>query len=409
MKTLCEIISKDTVLLNILSIQSEPFNGIFEDHTSREQFSNINNLIFSFYLFEFGYKCSEDFTTNIINKSLEYIQQTNILPNLKNVYFLYNTAPINLDFISNKYTLKKIYLNYFLLRSYFTRTYCNSAIKKWDTKNPKALFLIGQPFKLNRLPILYSFYQRKKMSLIDYSLNSIYYKDDPLNVNINPNIIDEYSRLLFNGCSQKLIDFLGKMDKKIDDDFIETSKVFKTNSIFQKSAYIIPDEWFDASLILCMETYFYDLPSVSNIEYNIFSEKFWKTVLSKKPFIMSSYDDHYYDKLEKLGFKNFLKYTTSEKKMYTGSMSSRKMDKNLLEKYSSTAFFRTTSFLNNMEKQKVEIRNDIEYNYELWKHLAHAELQKLLSKCPPLNNIQLLHLNELFLMNPAVSVLSKKV
>jgi hypothetical protein len=402
MHTICSnAISRDTLHINIISnkcdsLQESLLTTRYKTHATPYQ---IKNLIFSLHLFEFGFV--EDFTP-FINESLNYLSESNYFSNLENVYILYNTSTVDLSEINSKFNVTKIYLNYFLMRSYFTTRYCkNFKLNKWKPNNKQALFLIGDPLRVNRLPILHTFAANHSLDYLNYTLDYNYldrYKNIEDYVQNNIRNISYFSKLMFRGNITRYTNFLLEHKRIMDFGTQEAMNM----TVFNRSAYIIPDDWFNASLILCMESYFYDVNSSLGIpdnDRNILSEKFWKNVLSKKPFITSSYNDHYYEKIEKLGFKTFLNYTSCPKKLVTDVMNYSINDVNTFTKYTNTAYKRITSFLDNMNCNKDAIENDVEYNYELWKQLAINEWDKLLSNCPPLKEIDKETINYLFLMN----------
>lgn len=396
METQCHSFTEDTVVFNVLDSSSTPFNGAVCDKCSpRKDYIGVKNLIISFHLFEFGF--SLDYVA-FIKESLDYISQSNIFPNLTDVYILYSRDPMDLDEIVCKYNIKKIKINYFLLRSRFTNQYCkNFHVLDWEPNNEKALFLVGDPFRFNRLPVIYEFYKRNKLDILDYSLHpnyihSLKYGDFNEFITSNKHNIDFYSELLTEGDSVALIDFLYTNQKSMDTS--------TTNCIFESSAYTIPNQLFQSSLTLCMETYFFGIPNSDNI----FSEKFWKTVLCKKPFILSSLNDHYYHALEKLGFRTFLEYTSVPKKIDIGVTDFQE----IITVHTQVTYDRTTSFLDNMKIYKNEIKSDIEHNHSLWKQLVDSEWEKLLNDCPPLQNLNILFVNSMFLLAQGHSIIFNK-
>jgi hypothetical protein len=410
METRCHTLTEDTIFFNIFGNTSNidiPFKGSFcSSCTSRGNFERVKNLIISFHLFEFG--VIMDYT-NFVKETLDYITKSNIFPNLKDVYILNCTRSLNyasspdLNQIPSKYNLKNIYLNYFLLRSRFTVTYCSNFTEvDWQPNDLPALFFVGYMFKWNRLPIIHKFYKQDAFDRLNYSLNYNYIGNgspDKLKnfdefIYENLHNIDQYSELLFNGDRDALIDFILNSQKLIDTKINYRSDLFN-QSVFNKSAYLLPAEWFQSPLILCMESYFFGIYNEEN--ENIFSEKFWKTVLSKKPFIISSLNDHYYYRMEKLGFKTFLNYTSVPEKINTDN--NKFNEKDLIDTYTQIAYNRTISFLDNMKINENKIANDIEHNYKLWKKLVDEGWENLLSDCPPLRDINILSVNTMFLMD----------
>lgn len=391
---LCHALSEDTAFFNIHNPQTKPFSSGLGPSFHQKDTSKIKNLIFSFHLFEFIFV--HDYTA-MVDDSLTNIALSGIFPNLSNVYFLYSTAKIDLDKIrKNGYNLKKIHLNYFLLRSGDTKHLCkNFRTPNWTPDN-NALFLVGSPFRFNRLPIIHEFDKRNRLDLLEYSLDYSFSNNcKTINELIEKNSyhFDRYSKLMFDGDNNKLIDFL--ISKRRVVDFATPG--FRRNNVFDRSAYVIPNQWFDSSLILCMETHFFDLGyDKSGNEFNIFTEKFWKTVLTRKPFVISSYNDHYYHKIERLGFRTFLKYTSVPEKVAIDTFES---EKHIMDEYSKISYKRVTSFLTNMKTDQDLIKDDIEHNYNVWVKLVDDEWNKLVSQCPPLSSMNRIHINSMFLMN----------
>lgn len=418
-KTLrCYPITNDTVLIPIEAlahVDLHPFNGVFLEpycnsypkiyYEKIEQSGyklKVKNIVISAYLYE---PASSGDASKLIHDSLRFCQDNNFFPNLKNVYILYDSFYINLDSLSLNYNIQKVHIDYFLLRSYFT-DYKSSYKFLSSSFVGKPLFLIGDPNRFNRFPLLLEFYKNNSLDKIQYSLTHQHYCD-PESLN---STVSQYLR---KDDKIWLLDYM-KSQLKVDD--YELIKIFEsliTNipndlfynikknipSHFDISAYYFTEEWLNSSLIIVSETYFTRplndpfLDPVNNISLNL-SEKTFKPLVTCKPFLHLSQWDWIEKHLEKMGFQTFLKFTS-----YPNYIEEFECEDNQLISYHCKILHdRIVSFTTNFSTNKEQIINTIQYNYTHWLNLCEHNWKNLYKSCPALNPIAPEALKSMFLI-----------
>lgn len=372
------------------SIYNEPY-GIYYHP---DNLNLVENLIISFYLYEprFNFDCS-----SWIQSSLDFCQTSNIFPNLKNVYLLYDGVNIRLENIHSNYNVSKLHIQYYLLRSSLNYQRSNYGVcTEWKPNDSKPLFLLGNGIRLNRFPVLYEFFINDNIDILEYSLDfkGIHYTDDFFTNIVHDQFFQQTSEQ-FNITKAELI-----------NDYIHLQYSFKDNyrnavnaiGHFNASAYYYPIEWKKSPLILVSETYFLH-PSYYdhewNNESNSFSEKIFKPLLTKKPFISCGFEDGQYRQLEEMGFRTFLEYTGYPDKIMINWEHCPNWE---LRKHAQLTYNRVLGFLENMQKYQKQIENDVNHNYLLWRKLCEDEWSKLYKECPPLSTINKITVSDMFIL-----------
>jgi len=381
-----------------------PFDGHI-DSVEPYDTQNIEHLIISFMLYEpqVGY----DYT-KFTKQTLEYLHTTQMFPNLTHVYLFHEGTRVNINELPDHYMVFGHNPRYFLLRSEGTeeRSYGLDTTKDWsqslDNKELKALWLIGDiSGRPHKLPLLYKFFKENTLDRLDYSLtntlNAYSAFKDSISQDYQPilNVMDE--DLSF----EDLKNIYSQLERTLPgDSFCEVNKAGLVNS-FDVANYLFPDEWNDASLIVMPETWF-DNPNPAHWDYefddineemelrpfwehDIYSttEKTWKPIATKKPFIGISKYDLQEKTLEGLGFKTFRKYT-SVPNLLTGIST---LEHTSEQEYIDIAHERIISFLHNAKSYSQGIIEDIEYNYRHWQYVLDQEWQLLYRSCPPLKHV----------------------
>lgn len=381
--------------------RNTPFNGHIDSNQPYDT-QNIEYLIIGFMLYEpqIGY----DYTT-FTKQTLEYLHTSQMFPNLKHVYLLHEGTRVNINELPDHYMIFGHNPRYFLLRSERTeeRSYGLDTTKDWsqtlDKTNIKALWLIGDiTGRPHKLPLLYKFFKEGTINQLDYSLT---------------NSLNNYDDVFYNSNSQDYQPILDAIDEDLSfedlrklysqlertlpgDSFSEINKMGILHS-FDIANYLFPDEWNDTSLIVMPETWF-DNPNPAHWEYHfdeineemevrpfwehdIYSttEKTWKPIATKKPFIGISKYDLQEKTLEGLGFKTFRKYTDVPNLITDDSLHEYE--------YINIAYERITSFLAHAKSYGAGIIEDIEYNYKHWQYILDQEWQLLYRSCPPLKHV----------------------
>ena len=372
-----------------------PFDGRI-DSAQPYDTQNIEHLIIGFMLYE--PQVGWDYTT-FTKQTLEYLHTSQMFPNLKHVYLLHEGTRVNINELPDHYMVFGHNPRYFLLRSEGTeeRSYGLDTTKDWsqtvDKTDIKALWLIGDiTGRPHKLPLLYKFFKEGTIDQLDYSLT---------------NSLNNYDDVFYNSASQDYQPILNAIDEDLSfedlrklysqlertlpgDSFSEVNKMGILHS-FDVANYLFPDEWNDASLIVMPETWF-DNPNPAHWECqfdeineemevrtfwepDIYSttEKTWKPIATKKPFIGISKFDLQEKTLEGLGFKTFRKYTN--------------VPDLITDDYINVAHERITSFLKCAKSYRSGIIEDIEYNYKHWQYVLDQEWQLLYRSCPPLKHV----------------------
>ena len=366
-----------------------PYQGHINSLESYDT-QNIEHLIIGFMLYE--PQIAHDFT-EWTKQTLEYLHETQLFPNLKNVYLLHEYTKVSVSELPNHYMVFGHNTRYFLLRSEGTkkRSVGLNRFKSWrgNAVDPKALWLIGDVSnRPHKFPLLYKFADSKNLDQLDYSLTSKlnysaqgsdFNKEDPQTYEHVVDIMNEVFNL--NLDFNSLTTLYNKFQRTLPGDTFGEMVDNQVHS-FDIANYCFPTEWNDASLIIMPETWF-DNPGGEMRpfwEHNSYptTEKTWKPIITKKPFMGISRFDLQEKTLEGLGYKTFRKYT-SEPNLINEDIS--------ISEYISIAHKRITSFLDQMEDYQDGIRQDIEYNYKHHQTVLKEEWDLLYRSCPPLKHV----------------------
>lgn len=375
---------------------SKYYNGelrydVFSAISKNNIHNRVENLLISFFLFEPSFLFD---MTKWVEQSLNFISQKNIFPNLKHVYILYVNATIDLDIINSRYIIKKHKLNYLFLKSTLTPDITsNFKLNDWTNHNYKAIFLLGRLTGLNRFPVIYEFYKNNQLDLLNYSLDFNYMQNfNSIEEYISSDYVKNFISTLYKDYSIDEFVFkqiLQNLQKTLPDDiyfYNVKNNFYGMNSVFDGAQYDYPAIWFDACLVIVAETY-YD-SNGSNLDN--FTEKIWKPILTKKPFVLINNKDYLYNDIEKLGFKTFLNYTDYPEKDTAEYKN--------IDHYPKLGYKRICSFLKNVEKNKSLIKNDIEYNYQLYKSLSEHHWNELYNFFPEFKKISKFTLCKMFML-----------
>jgi hypothetical protein len=198
----------------------------------------------------------------------------------KPVVFVFNSwwKPYS-DIISNIFLKPVHFIDYFLVETWY-----NSKIRKilpisqqWNFSNKKFLFLTGSRHRINRVRLLYKFYS---LGLLDRSIWSWFLTDIAGNSQVPELNKDEY------------LNFIKSV--------LNSPDLSLTNTVFTSPAYSAGI--FDNSLFqVISET---DFDGLLHDENSWITEKTWKCIANRLPFIMAS--NHFtLKKLSNMGFHTF--------------------------------------------------------------------------------------------------------
>lgn len=394
-----------------ISIECTPADQLLPFSTIPVDFG-IQHLIISFCLYE---PQINDDKTEWTKNTINFIHQNNIFPNLKNIYILTSSVYIDYSQLPDHYMVFGHQPRYFLLRSDDTE---NKSVGvdytiSWQStlNNRKALWLIGDTTgRVHKFPLLYKFYQSQTLNYLEYSLTNKL-NDSHMGDQFREEIVVQYYERVIQATNDVFdlqLDYnefkilYESLCRELPGDEIFEQYIKENRHSFDIASYVFPTEWNDASLIVMPETWF-DHPAWKirpYAEYNTYplTEKTWKPIATKKPFIGISRCDLQEQTLESLGFKTFRKYTNRPKLYYEPNIE--------LKTYIDVAHDRIVSFLDNSLNYAPGITEDIEYNYYHYKMILKEEWNMLYRCCPPLKYIDKRKVIRLFTCPPPVSIMN---
>jgi len=131
-------------------------------------------------------------------------------------------------------------------------------------------------------------------------------------------------------------------------------------------------------------------------DYHPMTEKPWKPIATKKPFINISYRDSIAQTLEKFGYRTFLKYTDYPEYL-TGPENWQLSDHwSVARRHVDITRKRICSFLENLHENCQSIQEDIDWNYYHHKNVVAQEWALLYQHCPPLKKVDKLQILRCF-------------
>jgi len=371
-----------------------PFRGhINTANITTTDLENVDHLIIGFMLYE--PQICDDFT-DWVKDTVNYLHQSNMFPNLKNIYILYSSVIVNVAKLPDHYMIYGHQPRYYILRSDGTeeKSIGLDPSSNWiDTlANPKAIWLIGDVTnRPHKLPLLYKFVTTNSLDSLDYSLTSVLNESD-MGFIFDKNYPQRYEGLIrtFKQAHDmdidydQLIEIYNSLTKTLPGD--EWSNLIQAGKhSFDLANYAFPKEWNDACLVVMPETWF-DHPHPSSRHNKHFwesntyptTEKTWKPIATKKPLLGISKFDQQEKTLESLGYRTFRKYTTRPELLD---------NEHDIKVYIDVAHERIMSFLSQCKNYRQDIQEDIEYNYEHHQRVLKDEWELLYKSCPPLKHV----------------------
>lgn len=373
----------------------------------------IKHLIFGFMLYEpqVGYNYTE-----WMRDTINYLHDSKFFPKLETIHVFYVGARIDFDELPDHYPVYGRYMEYFLLRSdpdvmerYNIGLDPNA---KWidSLSDRKALWLIGDiSARPHKFPLLYKFYIENDLDRLNYSLTTVLQTEegyDPLTFGDSPGNywLERIFKEVFNLelSFTELADLYHKLKREMPDDMFGELALKGINQ-FDLATYCFPKDWNKATLIVMPETWFkhpleperfQGAGGISRRQYwenNSYptTEKTWKAIATKKPFIGISYSDLQEKSLERLGYKTFRKYTNHPKMIDADDHLS-------VAEHINIAHTRITTFLDNSSSYAPGIEKDIEYNYEHHKYVIKEHWNELYQCCPVLKHVDKVKFLRLF-------------
>ena len=183
---------------------------------------------------------------------------------------------INADIVFFDFTHRMVY-----------NSYCNrlDQLSEWDPTNLNFLFLGGIPSRVNRIRLLYKFYQS---GLLNYCNWSFFKPITDHDAQICRSLIPEYSDIEFEK-------FLNLCERSIDVFYKDAQEYSRLNGsmLLEKNIYSKPwlkdPAWIDPGVFkntkfsVISEGNAYP-PSTS---YRFLTEKTWRTIVNRHPFILA--------------------------------------------------------------------------------------------------------------------------
>jgi hypothetical protein len=238
------------------------------------------------------------------------------------------------------------------------------------TITDKFLFLGGVPSRLNRIGLLYKFY--KENMLNKHTALWSFFK--PIG---HCEAID--CRKILSHVNQTEYElFLNFAENRFDNLYYESKHFFLNEPDVEKYWYQITEhEWVNKPALI--DSNVFSKTSLSIISEgpnywshsnnnNFVTEKFWRAVLHRHPFVFSGELDQYL-LVKNLGFKTFEEYLEIPEYAYM-------TDKT---KQLSAIVHNTRFFLNNQNQVKEKIIKDVDHNYNLVLNCVHDQQQVIKS------------------------------
>lgn len=207
------------------------------------------------------------------------------------------------------------------------------------------LFLMGKPYKENRLPFLYELYKNNLLKYCDYSFYYDLGYADKTRAVMHFLSDDEYNSFIKD--TQKTLD---DITPGIAFDFFNYEGLPVDPNLYKNTAFSVVSE----------STYNRD-------NFHFISEKTWRTIANKHMFI-SMAPKGYKDYLNNLGIRTFdycLKYNKNHFDNYDINNLNHLTVKNV------------KFLLKNIQKYKNQIINDINHNYSIYRKLVIDQRSRL--------------------------------
>ena len=257
----------------------------------------------------------------------------------------------------------KYYFSPYMLRLVFNNYNHFDINHSYNSVPNKFLFLGGVPTRNNRILLLSKLYDDK---LLDHAEWSFFYPNKKEDQILCRNFLLHYSDAEYES-------FLKNTLKSIDQTYVEVIKYFRDSNVSDESLnwgdikhcdfwknpiYIDPAVFKKTSFSIISEG-----PNFWSSDYNYITEKTWRTILYKHPFIFAGHPDQF-RYLKKLGFKTFEEYMLIKDYAFIEDEESR-LD---------TIVKNVEYWISNPEVRK-HLINDVNYNFELL--LSYAKTQDL--------------------------------
>jgi hypothetical protein len=231
-----------------------------------------------------------------------------------------------------------------------TYRHCKNHYNKfWNPDTKKALFLVGKPFKIQRIGLLNNFYKNNLMDYLHYSLYC-----PPRRENVDKIKDLNLSDLTEDYQINKLLIDINKPSLDVNYEECHTTNVFEYRGFPTNLTYFK-----NTSLSIVSETYLTYTNDATIMPY--VTEKFYRAVANNHPFITlgdSFYDEH----LESIGYKTFNEFFLPKPKFRNDI------------RYVQWVTNSVKHFLDNAVKNKLAIEQIVNHNHKIFTKQVEAEI-----------------------------------
>lgn len=243
-------------------------------------------------------------------------------------------------------------------------TYKNSIKRhrtKWYSNSNKALFLVGKPFKIQRIGLLNEFYKSNTLNYLDYTFH---YPSTQENR-------DKIKQLLPNIGNDMYIDqLLCELQKPSMDIDLHKQTV---STGFEYTGFPTDLRYYrNTCLSIVSENSFEFNPNISDVPY--LTEKLFRSIVNYHPFILLG-DVGIEDYLENLGYKTFNKFfLPTNNNILSNSFAKIKW-----------AAASVKHFIDNRDKHINEIRDITNHNHNVFMNNVNQEITQFHRMFPDVN------------------------
>lgn len=219
--------------------------------------------------------------------------------------------------------------------------------KTWNHSNNNFLFLTGKPDKVNRIRLLYKFYQQQLLGRCTWSLfHNNHYKEQCKKL-LSELTNKEYNEFVDQHiCNPDSIAIINNPNGSLHYGGTPFDTTIYQNCTFQ----------------VVSETLF-----ANELNFPVWiTEKTWLAILNHRPFIIAG-ESGILKKLKQLGFRTFDQYLLVDD--YDNIIDNeRRLD---------TIVKNTKHWLNNISNSSTQIQQDVDYNFQQFQQLVEQNQKKI--------------------------------
>lgn len=295
----------------------------------------------------------EEFFQKISQFSKKYGIKIILLSNLSNKFFNIQT---DFECLYFSFMLRITYNNYKKIQ--FN--------KEYNYSPNRFLFLGGVSSRKNRILLMSKFYEKDLYKSMRWSFFNPVFSEDR---NLCRQILSHYS-------DEEYKNFIKYSDRSIDNEYREILHYFRDSNaennlewkqitkigFFNNPIYIDPINYSTTSFSIVSEG-----PNFWNDNWDFITEKTWKIIANKHPFIFAGHPDQFRH-IKKLGFRTFENHLPIADYAYYENE----------EKRLDAVVTNVQYLLKNKDIRK-NLSNDVEHNFQLFLKLAKKQ-EKFLNK-----------------------------